>query len=282
MDIRRVDRSYCTQTDVERAMGVAAGDTNVTQAMILSSIISASNEVDLIAHTTYHSIEDSGTASAGAATTLTDAGAGWTADEWINYVVWIHAGTGSGQWRTITDNTTEVLTVDTWDTNPDNTSQYRIIPDCILDISVDGDNSTELALPYFPIVNIQSLSISGTSVTTTRIYNYEDEGIIELHGQLNPEVTYFKNNYPQAVSISWVYGVYPIPRDVVRLTANIAAIQCLITQIGGTYNDVTSYTIPHLTVSKGEPYMNIRSTLDYLRKESDMLTKRIVKYPAMF
>jgi hypothetical protein len=263
-------------------MGVQAAATNVTQAMILSSIIDASNEVDLITHTTYHSIEDSGTATSGAATTLTDSGQAWTVDEYINYVVWIHAGTGNGQYREITSNTATALTVATWGTNPDATSEYRIIPDCILDLAVDGDGSQTLSLEYFPITNLQSLDIDSVSVTPSKVYKYADEGILELNGKLGPEVNYFSDTHPQSIEISWVYGVYPIPRDVIRLTASLAAIECLVTQIGGTYNDVTSYTIPHLTVSKGEPYMNIRSTLDYLRKEADKLIQRIVKYPAMF
>ena len=282
MDIRRVDRSYCTQSEVERAMGVAAGDTNVTQAQILQAIIDASNEVDLITHSTYHSVEDSGTATSGAATTLTDSSQSWTANEWDNYVVWIYGGTGSGQWREIVSNTTTALTVATWTTNPDNTSTYRIIPDCILDLDRDGDGTDTFFVPYYPIVNLQSLEIAGTTVTPSKVYIYGDSGYIRLHGQLGPEVNYFSESYPQDVSISWVYGVYPIPNDVKRLTACIAAIQCLITQIGGTYNDVTSYSVPHLTASKGEPYMNIRSALDYLTKEKDKLMMRIVKYPVMY
>ena len=67
-----------------------------------------------------------GTASAGAATTLTDSGIAWTADRWIGAWVKIIGGTGKGQVREITDNTTEILTVATWDINPDATSRYVI------------------------------------------------------------------------------------------------------------------------------------------------------------
>ena len=67
-----------------------------------------------------------GTASAGGATTLTDSGIAWTADRWIGAWVKIIGGTGKGQYRQITDNTTEILTVATWDTNPDATSRYVI------------------------------------------------------------------------------------------------------------------------------------------------------------
>lgn len=281
MNIRRVDRSYCSQSDVERAMGVSAAETNVTQTQIIESIKSASNEVDLITHTTYHSIEDDGTASSGTTTSLTDSTQSWTVDGWTNYVVWIYAGTGVGQYAAITSNTSDTLSFATVTTAPDATSKYRIIPDCVITQSYNGDDTNTLFLSYRPIKNLQSLSISGVTVTPSKVYKWEDEGYLELHGQLNPEATYFTRQYPQNVVVSWVYGVYPVPADVKRLVASIAAQQCLIEQIGGTYNDVTNYSIPHLSASKGEPYMNIRATIDYLKKEIDMLLKRIVKYSIM-
>jgi len=71
--------------------------------------------------------EDSGTASAGGATTLTDSTKSWPIDGWKNvYEVAIIGGTGTGQRRTIISNTATELTVATWDTNPDATSQYEI------------------------------------------------------------------------------------------------------------------------------------------------------------
>jgi len=76
-----------------------------------------------------------GTATAGAATTITDTGQTWTVDLYIGYWVHIVSGTGSGQVRIITDNDATSLTVATWTTNPDNTSIYEIRPgpdNCIL------------------------------------------------------------------------------------------------------------------------------------------------------
>lgn len=69
---------------------------------------------------------DSGTASAGAATTLTDSSKSWGTDQWINYQVRITGGTGIGQIRPITDSTGTVLTTAAWTTNPDATSTYVI------------------------------------------------------------------------------------------------------------------------------------------------------------
>jgi hypothetical protein len=68
-----------------------------------------------------------GTATAGAGTTLTNSGKAWTTNQWANYQVRITAGTGLGQIRTIASNTGTVLTVSAaWTTNPDATSQYSI------------------------------------------------------------------------------------------------------------------------------------------------------------
>jgi hypothetical protein len=68
-----------------------------------------------------------GTATAGASTTLTNSAKTWTVNQWTNYQVRITGGTGIGQVRTIASNTNTVLTVGTaWTTTPDATSQYAI------------------------------------------------------------------------------------------------------------------------------------------------------------
>lgn len=68
-----------------------------------------------------------GTATAGAATTLTNSGKTWTTNQWSNFQIRITGGTGAGQVRTIASNTGTVLTVSAaWTTNPDATSTYVI------------------------------------------------------------------------------------------------------------------------------------------------------------
>jgi hypothetical protein len=66
-----------------------------------------------------------GTASAGAATTITIAGAPVT-NALANLQIRIKSGTGAGQIRVITSNAGNVLTVPAWTTNPDATSVYAI------------------------------------------------------------------------------------------------------------------------------------------------------------
>jgi len=70
-----------------------------------------------------------GTATAGAATTLTNGAKTWTVNGWTNYQIRITAGTGIGQIRTIASNTATVITVSAaWTTTPDATSVYAIEP----------------------------------------------------------------------------------------------------------------------------------------------------------
>ena len=68
-----------------------------------------------------------GTATAGAGSTLTDGTKAWPTNGWTNAQVRITGGTGIGQVRTVASNTGTVLTVSSaWTTNPDATSTYRI------------------------------------------------------------------------------------------------------------------------------------------------------------
>jgi len=70
---------------------------------------------------------DAGTATAGAASTITDSTKAWEVNRWRNYAVRILAGTGAGQLRPIASNTATALTiVGTWATTPDNTSVFAI------------------------------------------------------------------------------------------------------------------------------------------------------------
>lgn len=71
---------------------------------------------------------ESGQATSGGNTTLTDTNKTWSVNEWQNKWVAIVNGTGVGQTRKITSNTSDTLTVETaWTTNPDPNSVYRII-----------------------------------------------------------------------------------------------------------------------------------------------------------
>jgi hypothetical protein len=70
---------------------------------------------------------DRGIATGGANTSLTDSNKSWTANQWADCYVRILDGTGRGQTRKISSNTSTALTVAAaWDINPDATSEYYI------------------------------------------------------------------------------------------------------------------------------------------------------------
>lgn len=67
-----------------------------------------------------------GTATSATATTIVNTAKAWTTNQWTNFQVRIVSGTGAGQIRTISSNTSDTLTVPTWTTTPDSTSVYSI------------------------------------------------------------------------------------------------------------------------------------------------------------
>jgi len=69
-----------------------------------------------------------GTASAGAAGSLTDATKTWTPNAFAGWTVYLVGGSGIGQKRVILQNTATQLTVTpAWTTNPTNTTSYKIV-----------------------------------------------------------------------------------------------------------------------------------------------------------
>jgi len=117
---------------------------------------------------------DAGTATSGAASTLTDSTKSWTTNEWANFAVRIVAGTGIGQVRTISSNTSTALTIiGTWTTNPDSTSVYQLQGDpdkiyanlggtpAILIHNIDAAMSSWGKLQDFGMARTASASVGG-------------------------------------------------------------------------------------------------------------------------
>lgn len=68
-----------------------------------------------------------GTATSGAAKTITNSGATFGTNAFAGTTIKIISGTGSGQTKSIASNTATVITVDgNWKTNPDSTSVYEV------------------------------------------------------------------------------------------------------------------------------------------------------------
>ena len=100
---------------------------NVQQAAVDGAL----EHIDVTAGGTGYVNTNTGTAQGGGATTITLAAtASATNDLYNNMTIYISAGTGSGQVKTITDyvGSTKIATVSTWTTNPSDDSVYEVMP----------------------------------------------------------------------------------------------------------------------------------------------------------
>lgn len=278
---------YCTADEVYAAAQI--DNTVVAEAAVNNFIRASELEVDRITFTTYWVLEDSGTASDGSETTLEDTSKSWSSNEYSNYFVWIYSGTGSGQIRKISTNTTNTLTVESdFTTLPDATTKYRIVYCAQNPTSnnefLDGTGTNTLFTTHIPIVDIESLDIyedgsTATSISISNLYKYKREGRLVLSNSAESSVFY--NVYPQSVDLKYAFGVYTIPEDVKRYTIISAAERMLSAQMGSTYNVPSTYSLPEGSVTIGQAYINIDSTAKRLYAEKQELAKSLVKYAVM-
>lgn len=273
--------AYCSTDDVYRIAGITSSE--ISAANVTSFIQSAEAEIDRFTGTTWlYNVDSdsSGTATSATSTTLVDTGQSWTTDEFEDFAIYIKNGTGSGQTRDITTNTGTAVTVSTaWTTNPDSTSEYEIFYAQLESETGDGDGSDTYFTKKHPLFSLESLTIDSTSVTTSEVYQYTDSGKLTLKS--SAETSVFSNSNPQLISLTYYYGVRPKARlkYLIRdFTATIAGIMALTAQIGGTFDDITSYSLPEFTASKGEPYTNIRETIQKLKNKMDVLKPLIPRY----
>ena len=83
------------------------------------------------------------------------------------------------------------------------------------------------------------------------------------------KLTFINNYIPSGtknIKVRYNVGMASVPYNVRDLTANLAALQALVKLIGGSFDDVTAYTIPEMSISKGEPYTNMRAAIIEIQK----------------
>ena len=271
---------YCAITDVYRCAGITSTEISVLD--VKANILAAESEVDRLTNTTFWSQEYSGTIASVTDNTMTvtdnNFGSG---SELKGDYVWIYGGVGVGQLKKITSNTKLIITIDeNWDTNPDATSTYRIVHtghDPRRTELREGDSTNSIFIEKYPLVYLSSVTIDGTSVTTSSIYQYPDVGELKL-GEDSEESRWNSEPYQKNTLVYW-YGVYDIPREILELTAIYAALYTLGAQMGGTHNIPSTYSLPEGSVTIGQAYVNIKGTIDVLRRRKNELEQKIQKYP---
>jgi len=126
--------------------------------------------------------------------------------------------------------------------------------------------------PVQSITSLESYDTAGTLITTWDASDYwldAKMGRIRLTSK-----TFAQQN--RRVKAVYTYGSATVPTNIAALSATISAMRIIIQQIGGTYDDVTSYSLPSgVTIGVGEPYTNMREGISRLEKEKDRLIKAI-------
>lgn len=258
---------YCTVAEVKEAINFPVLGAPVSDATIETFIGYAEEEIQEIYHTYFGNIEVASTATSGTTTTIVETAQTYDVNQYIDYVVWIVAGTNIGDYRPITSNTADTLTISpAFDSAIDNTSQFRITKLGYKDETVDGTGTDFQFVRYQPLIELNALTIDSVDVTPSNVFVYNDAGRLLLSNEA--EMTHFNDATPKLVNIKYVYGVYPLPQIIKRLAILLAGMRTLTAQIAGTYDDFTALTMPGITASKGEPYVNIQSALAFMQGEA--------------
>lgn len=152
----------------------------------------------------------------------------------------------------------------------------------VTDEEYDGDGTGDLILKNQPVNAVTALSItrdygtSYTSITTTALWVKSG---IRIALKPTAEATTFPAG-TNTVKVSYRHGI--VPDDSVKeIILLIAGMKVLAEQAGGTFNDPTSYELPEYSVSKGEPFTNIRETFFRLREQYEMALASYPPWPTV-
>jgi len=139
---------------------ISAGNPNKTQNLTLTTQANQTSG-------------DSGVATAGGASTLTDSSKSWTTNDWTNGTIYIISGTGAGQEGTISSNTGTVITVSSnWTTQPDTTSSYRLVYQQGGDVIIEVANASN---------NIGGFKVAGMD-SGSYVFRVGPDGNVEIGG----------------------------------------------------------------------------------------------------
>lgn len=276
---------YVSPDDVYRTSGVTSAEISATD--VTAHILRAENVLCRITKNIYWRIVlDAQIATAGGASTITKASAGWTVNVYAGLYVWLYSGTGSVQIREIVSNTSDTLNLDrAWTTtNPASGALFKVfyVPtdfEPYIYEAYDGNNRNHFYLPYYPVKKVETLSIGENPVVVNpnNIYLWEKLGKIQFKSSAEAQV--FSANYPLEVSIRYWRGVDHLPYDIKRLVELQAAFQILGQQMGGTFDDPSSISLPEVNISVGQAYINIRSSLQTMKEEYNDLLNHIKVWP---
>lgn len=134
-----------------------------------------------------------------------------------------------------------------------------------------------LILPNYPVLSVSKIelldddgTVDDTLDETEPDYHWWDHGKIQLITTSIPAGPGKKK-----VKVYYTYGYASVPRLIKSLSAVIAAIMAFVNLTGGSYDEITSYTLGPKSVSVGEPYMNMREAIKRLTERKERLLNQV-------
>ena len=138
-----------------------------------------------------------------------------------------------------------------------------------------------MQLEKCPVIQVNTLTIDGVSVDPSNIQIYKESGLIKLkntssvgeftYGEETIEINYYWGEIPE-----YQYGEFDIPIEIKTYCALVTAVAALVTQMGGTFDDLSTFSIPNVSGTVGQAYINIEGTVKRLVDRINSYEKNIV------
>lgn len=87
-------------------------------------------------------------------------------------------------------------------------------------------------------------------------------------------VTFIRDRFPNGVRnirVDYTYGSSSVPTDIQELAAILTTLRVFVSISGGSFDDVTGYTMGSKQVSIGEAWVNIREVLTQMEKRKEAI-----------
>ena len=117
------------------------------------------------------------------------------------------------------------------------------------------------------VTSIEFLDKTGDVETTAD----SDYTTFDEYGRIVQNNSYIPNG-KRNIKITYVHGYDSVPALVQELTALIASVMAYINISGGSYDDITTYSLGRKTFSIGEVYVNVREVIQQMKARIDEIS----------
>lgn len=142
----------------------------------------------------------------------------------------------------------------------------------------DLDEDEKISILFLDMRPVQSITSMGSYDTYGNLvitWTSDDYWLDAKMGRIRLRTKEFVQQNHR-IKIVYEYGFDSVPQEIESLSAMITGMRAIIHQIGGTYDDVTSYSLPSgVSIGVGEPYTNMREALSRLEKQKTQLLASI-------